>query len=536
MNKVIKHVSWPFSCSIRHEQQQTLIHLQNAIDQQKKYLFVQMPTGGGKSYLGPALNQYISDNTPNDEEIHGRCFLITPTKQLQDQYQQTFYQFKNIDCSVLKGTSNYMCDIHSMFDICDPACISCQNQYTKAKEIADASDYIIMNTMIAFYRFYYNKQIKNRQLLVIDEAHNLEQHLIRFGEINITSNMCKKYQIEFYTSITEKQAIQWIIKKLIPAICEHQKQQKQIALQLATKKTDKKKLAKINTIIEKNTKLKQKLSDFIDNDSNRYVFDNSGKNSITWKQKNIADNFNDIIANKANHILIMSATLGNQRQLYQQLEIDPHEAAFIDVDSPINIKRRPIYNISIGNMGQKHQHKTKPKVLDAVNALINSKHKNDNGVIHTSSYALSKWLCNNIKTHHKIFNHNDINDNREYQLIKFTTCKQPSILISPSFTEGLDLPDDAGRFAMFIKVPYMSLGDAWVKYKTKTFSGWYQQNAAIQIIQGSGRVVRHKQDYGSTYIFDSCFNLLLRGTKDNYGQHIDLFPYWFRKALVNLTL
>ena len=44
--------------------------------------------------------------------------------------------------------------------------------------------------------------------------------------------------------------------------------------------------------------------------------------------------------------------------------------------------------------------------------------------------------------------------------------KDPTILVSPSLMEGIDLVDDLSRFQIIVKVPYASLGDKHVKKKS----------------------------------------------------------------------
>ena len=102
----------------------------------------------------------------------------------------------------------------------------------------------------------------------------------------------------------------------------------------------------------------------------------------------------------------------------------------------------------------------------------------------------------------------------------------PKVLISPSVTEGLDLKDDKGRFAIFVKVPYPNLGDAWVKKRQSNSNGWYQRQALIAMIQGGGRVVRSEKDYGNVYILDSTFGMLLANAKK-----MNLVPKWWEESI-----
>jgi Rad3-related DNA helicase len=52
---------------------------------------------------------------------------------------------------------------------------------------------------------------------------------------------------------------------------------------------------------------------------------------------------------------------------------------------------------------------------------------------------------------------------------------------------------------------------------------WYQRRALIDIIQGAGRVVRSKEDWGNTYILDESFRHL-------FNLAHDTIPDWWKDA------
>jgi Rad3-related DNA helicase len=90
--------------------------------------------------------------------------------------------------------------------------------------------------------------------------------------------------------------------------------------------------------------------------------------------------------------------------------------------------------------------------------------------------------------------------------------------------EGVDLPDDFGRWQVIAKVPWKSLGDPAIAWKSRENEEWYMWQALKDLIQACGRVARHEKDYGNTYILDSTVNRLLEKAKH-------LVPDWFRDAL-----
>lgn len=170
--------------------------------------------------------------------------------------------------------------------------------------------------------------------------------------------------------------------------------------------------------------------------------------------------------------------------------------------------------------------KNREKAIDDIKRILNI-HKGESGLIHTGNYAISKWLSDNLigDISQTIYHHNAESQyaNRNDAINGFMSDKNPSILISPSSTEGLDLKEDLGRFAIFMKVPFGSLGDQWIRRKMNLSNKWYRRRALIDIIQGGGRVVRSGQDKGSVYILDESFAFL-------YKQSRSMVPKWWSQS------
>mgnify|MGYP003587137124 CR=1 FL=1 len=91
-----------------------------------------------------------------------------------------------------------------------------------------------------------------------------------------------------------------------------------------------------------------------------------------------------------------------------------------------------------------------------------------------------------------------------------------SVLIGPSILEGIDLPDDHARFIIFLKVPYLSLNDKFVSAKLKINKDWYTNKAITNILQGTGRGVRHQKDWCETFILDGNFGNLIHYNRNAF--------------------
>ena len=63
--------------------------------------------------------------------------------------------------------------------------------------------------------------------------------------------------------------------------------------------------------------------------------------------------------------------------------------------------------------------------------------------------------------------------NRELVLQARENCTKPSVLISPSMMEGVDLSGDKSRFQIICKIPFPFLGDKVVQKRMKLHKDWY---------------------------------------------------------------
>ena len=95
-------------------------------------------------------------------------------------------------------------------------------------------------------------------------------------------------------------------------------------------------------------------------------------------------------------------------------------------------------------------------------------------------------------------------ENNEALLRRHAKSKN-GVLVSPSLGTGTDLKDDAARFQIIVKLPFMSLADKRVKKKADLDYDWYSCEMLRSLIQSSGRATRSETDYSVTYILDSSF-------------------------------
>jgi len=241
---------------------------------------------------------------------------------------------------------------------------------------------------------------------------------------------------------------------------------------------------------------------------------------IEFKPVCVAPHSNDILFKNGEKILLMSATILDYKGFCETLGISLEDSAFISIPSPFPIENKPIIFSGIGKMSSSNIDSTLPKMSKAIKAIL-EQHKDEKGIIHCHSYKVAHYLKKNIKSNRLLIHGSD---NRDEILKKHINSKRPTVLLSPSMTEGVDLKGDISRFQVLCKVPYPYLGDKLIKKKMNKWKWWYPLQTAKTIVQSVGRSVRSVEDHAVTYILDSDWIRF-------YSKNSKYFPLDFKRSI-----
>ena len=261
----------------------------------------------------------------------------------------------------------------------------------------------------------------------------------------------------------------------------------------------------------------------------------------------------EVLFRKANKILIMSATILDFTTVMRNLGIDRDNAEILAVPSEFPLENRPIFYRPVGPMsaatspkcgvcsqerryhqGQDHQFKevsnleaTLPKMGETVSKII-TKYAKHKGIIHTHSYKINKSVTADVIKNglqSRVLTHSgDMQGSRDLAVQQHLSSPDPTVLFSPSMTEGLDLKEDLARFGAICKVPYPYM-DPYVKARMERDNDWYQWLTALTMVQATGRIVRSKTDKGHFYILDESFGYFL--TKNQR-----ILPKWWTDSII----
>lgn len=511
--------------AFREHQQEVVARIIGAFDSGKRFVVLESPTGSGKSVIAMAVARYLGD-----------AYFITPQKILQDQYLRDFGRF---GMRTIKGRNNYVCDEFPNLRADKAPCVAgpsnCETcAYRTAKEKAANADFTVFNP------YYYlletsgaSSPFGKRSLIIADEAHRLESVLMSHYSLRLSLDIMETAGLDMMIPDFGDKLGDWL--EWLEELAERaQKGMREVQKEISKIEwgKDLKTLAKLipreNLLFNITLKLEAILEA---PDDESWVVDKKGQKSLSgsWLDERtvdfkpvVVDGFGPLLFALGERALLMSATILDAELVCNSLGIDFAEVEAISVPATFPVKNRPIYLDPAGRMSYNHIEATLPKLAKKVQELL-SNYAGDKGIVHCVSYRIQQYLLEEVDHDDRFIAHGS--RDREKALARHLKSSEPTVLLSPSMTEGLDLADDASRFQIICKVPYPPLNDPQIKARMKREPEWYQLQTALAMVQAYGRSVRSPDDFAATYILDASFYRF-------YESNERRLPQWFREALI----
>jgi Rad3-related DNA helicase len=374
----------------------------------------------------------------------------------------------------------------------------------------------------------FSGELPRRHVLVIDEAHNIESQLSRFIEISVSEYFAKHIlKLKMPDLKTQKQVHDWIRGIYFPKLsshCAHIERMFKRYTGIAEKVKECVSLSKQLDLLQSHlSKMKTFLKIY---DKNNWIMNeepSSGRKGrkFIFKPIDVAPYAEDYLFRMGYRVIMMSATILNSQGFCESLGINHDDAAFISISSPFPVENRPLLYTPVGKMSRKSYDDTLPKLIKAIEEIIKN-HPNEKGIIHTHTFKTANAIKRAIRSRRFLMHDSD---NREEILERHITSKKPTILLTPSMTEGVDLSGDASRFQIICKIPYPYLGDKLCRKRMNKWKWWYPMQTAKTIVQSVGRSVRDMEDHAITYILDEDWGRF-------YGMNKNIFPKSFTDAIV----
>lgn len=570
---------FPFG-EVRPAQEIGLAAIDRAYAEDKKFIVIEAPTGSGKSGMAIAAASYA-------KVVGARtgAYILSPQITLTEQYMSDFGSNGKVTTGLLelKGKSNFTCttyvDEFGNPVSCEEGSLLCSSEAKKAAMMDDeesegpvsctncpykaAKKAFVDNPLgVTNFAYYLGEtshagQLTNREMLILDEGHNTENMILGFTDLEINKKRMQDVglngQIPVIKPGETQKALDWLLSTFRPAVLAtiiDLEDQMATARNKSWSVEARGKLAKkLNGMKQFNTRLDRFIN--AEDKGEWLVWTDQSKGTPSFGNLIIrpltATLFADeILFNKANKVLILSATILDFGTFLRNLGISREDAVCVRIDCDFPVENRWIDYMPVGNMSSTlvkcpkcegrgcsfcWQGKVKsidlvlPKMGPAVDYIMRTWHPNDKGFVPTNSYKVTNELINGLspEMRERVVTHTSEKGARNRAQIDHINADFPSVLFSPSMSEGLDLKDDLSRFSIMSKVPYPFM-DPYVKARSERDRDWYAWQTALTMVQSTGRSNRHKGDVAHHYILDEAFRFFV--TKNE-----KMFPKWWLAAV-----
>ena len=512
----------------RPQQDAILDFVKTSISDGKKYMMVDAPTGVGKSYAAIMIADWYRKEVTKDARVD----ILTNTKILQDQYLKDFAFAAN-----LKGKNNYWCSRNNMgcgdAQIANKAagkkCDRCPHRIAQSKYINSPLSLTNFH-LITSYAMYSPEITAERRskLLIIDEAHAFEETFCGFISSVLSERALKQLEVwqpwmetdlDGITNISE--LADYVSAIIVPKLST-------LVVELLDEATECKNRAKKLDLVKRADFIDKsmcKYGRFIndrDNFEKNWTFekdlDQNGKTKILVEPTCGNIYLKEMFWDNYDHVIFMSGTLLDKNLMSFVLGVEPEETSYLDLPCPFSAEKRPVIYMKIGKMSYYNKKETFATAGPLIKKILN-RNADNKGIIHTANYELSNWIRAGNSDKRLLFHDSNT---REKTLADHLASGYPTVLVSPSMINGIDLKDDLSRFQIILKVPFPNLMSTKTKKRLETRPEWYNWKTLVDLLQSYGRSIRNEDDWAETYILDECFDQILQNTK---------VPQYFMDAL-----
>jgi ATP-dependent DNA helicase DinG len=497
-----------------------------------RVVVVEAPPGVGKSHLAMTLARWSGD-----------AYLLTSQKLLQDQYEREFGDALQL----VKGLENYVCDryppparVTTSQGLCRrPRGPLCHCPYARAKLAALNGPIFCTNT--AYFltlRQWQREQLRRRRVLIVDEAHNLEGQLVRVFTVGFAPDQMKAWFGAPLPRLASADEYRVLFEDHVPRL--------DTELALIDRRLDSVRLpglgdedflsypltAEEHELLEQRDRLESALARlhfFLDAGEAEWVVrypESEVVAALELVPLTVSAMAPALLWDAADVVVLSSAFMGRREIIAGYFGLDAEDVHVLSSGSPFALERRRIAYHPVGVLSKATLPELEPALFDEV-AIILDRHRTDKGLVHAASYAAARRLLAHLADRapealrRVIFVESA--GAKARALEHHRSSSLPTVLLSPSLREGVDLPDDFLRFQIVTKMPYPDLGDPWTAARQARDPRWYALETAKALVQAYGRSCRHPDDHGVTYILDGQFRHFVQ-------RYRLLLPAWFREA------
>jgi Rad3-related DNA helicase len=442
-----------------------------------------LPTGSGKTLFAAAAAKFHSV----------KAVYLCATISLQAQVMNDFAPAGMVSIS---GRANYTCPNYgTCAEGYDESCSLHQTNrcpYTRAVERAKDSDLIVTNYAYWLHARKHNPSALERdggrpvELLICDEAHNIEQQLTGYAEVKL------------YASETGKHA--WprdgIMDNALAPAAGHPSgpifewaHKEIVRLKDSSGDEDKDLLDRCRRIVRMNPNWVWQFSEH-----DRHV---------TFSPIRLSK-FTSSLLSGVPRVLLMSASL-NEFVLRLLL---PSDAVYSYRSWPAVFppQNAPVYHIPTRKLSWKSTEEDYEAVIAAADKIIDSR-CDRKGIIHSVSYARARRAVLGSR-HRDRFIWNESGGQLQASLDRFRRAGPGVVLVTPSVAEGFDFPAEQCEYGICLKFPFPNEMDRVTRERCGQIPGYRLHAAAQKIVQMRGRPIRSETDKAELFILDNAVRQL----------------------------
>jgi len=365
-----------------------------------------------------------------------------------------------------------------------------------------------------------------RDLLIIDEAHNIESQILDFVSFSISDLHLQRYGVFIPELATPFDYYIWFEEAKVAKLLEDAIKQ--------SRKDEKPKLEdELMRISNKFIIFMKRIRAAGTDTANKEWVSEYGEKGRTTTHRSVtikpifAHEFTEgLLLKHGVRILLMSATILDVNVLAGSLGIDKSEIAAYRMKNRFPVKNRPIYLDTVAKMtgGKGNMVNWAPQLVDGVNGIVRN-HEGEKGIIHTHNFAIMDHLLTRCDP--------DVSDRmlcqRDFRnktlMLEEHANRDDTIIVAPAMHEGIDLTDELSRFQIICKVPYANFFESpQLARRVELDRRYYTWMTALKLVQSYGRSIRSENDHAVTYILDEAIYRFLREADG-------MLPGWFKEAI-----
>jgi Rad3-related DNA helicase len=433
----------------------------------------QLPTGSGKSLFGAACAALTG----------GKATDFVVTKALQGQLLRDFEP----DMRDIRGRANYECtNYKNCDDGFDNDCsLSNTNAcpYTRAVTTAQQSLLVVSNYAYWLYsNGVRNKAFEGTQLLICDEAHNIESQLSGFASVKVYARELKLHggTLPFNEQsgvMSGDEAVKFInwCREALESIDDSDKEDK-------------------DPLSDRCRRITKMGANWV------WQFDDRGH--VTFEPIRLSGFTSRLFAGVP-RVLLMSASLS---EFTLKLLLPPDLAYEYRAWPPVFPQdHAPVYHIPTVKLNWKSTDEDYKLVIERADQIIDGR-TDRKGIVHTVSYARTKRILQHSRHSRRfIWNEDSSSLGKSLELFRQSSDR---ILVTPSVEEGFDFAGSACEYQIVLKFPFPNETQRVIKERCAQIPGYRLHYAAQKIVQMRGRPIRSYHDRAEMFVLDNSVKQL----------------------------